>query len=239
MIPTGRVHVLSSSVWSRSRAHDVLKAIAKNKPTSDSYGIESPSGAVWELVDQCYRAVDQLEMFHDLLAGERKAVEQLQRHRQSVADLRQFIATASKSHENPYVDWASLETTTDPLEVAELNRTGVELGLGPPHIAYEKGADYYCDALDRIAALIEERQQSTDRVLCEFGVNRKSHTKEAAETAAIGWLAEQVDDVFGKPCARHVAVLAEVALNIDEVTEDQVRAALKTRRRKLVHSRPK
>jgi hypothetical protein len=88
------------------RAHDALKAIAKNKPTSDSYGIESPSGAVWELVDQCYRAVDQLEMFHDLLAGERKAVEQLQRHRQSVADLRQFIAAAGKPHQNPYVDWS-------------------------------------------------------------------------------------------------------------------------------------
>ena len=105
--------------------------------------------------------------------------------------------------------------------------------MGPPHIAYEKGADYYCDALDRIAALIEERQQSTDRVLCEFGVNRKSHTKEAAETAAIGWLAEQVEDVFGKPCARQVAVLAEVALNIDEVTEDRVREALKSRRRAI------
>ena len=111
--------------------------------------------------------------------------------------------------------------------------------LGPISIAYEKGADYYQDALDRIAALIEERQQSTDRVLCEFGVNRKSHTKEAAETAAIGWLAEQVDDVFGKPCARHVAVLAEVALNIDEVSEDRVREALKSRRRQSVCSTAK
>lgn len=146
------------------RAHDALKAIAKNKPMSDSYGIESPSGAVWELVDQCYRAVDQLEMFHDLLAGERKAVEQLQRHRQSVADLRQFIAAAGKPHQNPYVDWSSLQTTTDPNEVAEHAELCAKLNLGPISIAYEKGADYNQDALDRIAALIEERQQSTDRV---------------------------------------------------------------------------
>jgi hypothetical protein len=210
----------------------IVKNVGVSIIPHENYGIESPADAVWELVEQCIHATAQLETFHTLLAEEGKTVERLQRHRESVADLREFIAAASKPHENPYVDWASLQTTTDPNEVAEMNRLAAELGLGPSHIAYEKGADFYRDALDRIAALIEERQQSTDRAMLRFGVNRKAHTKEAAETAAIGWLAEQVENIFGKPFARQVAVLAEVALNIDEVTEDRVREVLKSRRRR-------
>ena len=68
--------------------------------------------------------------------------------------------------------------------------------------------------------------------MLQLGVTRKSATKSAAETAAIGWLAEHVVLTFDKPFAQQVATLAEVALGIGEVSEDRVREALKTRRRR-------
>lgn len=216
------------------RAHDALNTIVRNLPRIP------PTNAIWELImDCCVHAKMQLETFHTLLAKERKTIERLQRHRQSVEDLRRFINEATEPHEHPMVDWMWLEDKTNPIEVAEMNRLASEMGWAPPSIAYQKGADYYLDALNRIAVLIDERQQSTDRAMLRFGVNRKSRTKEAAETAAIGWLAEQVEDIFGKPFARQVAVLAEVALNIAEVSEDRVREALKSRRRQSVDSTTK
>jgi hypothetical protein len=91
------------------------------------------------------------------------------------------------------------------------------------------------DALDRVIKSIEKQQAGveyyTKRML---GVTRKSSTKTAAENAAIGWLAEMVIHNTGKPFARQVADLAEVAFDIGEITEDRVRELLKTRRKKSV-----
>ena len=214
------------------RAHDALNAmVTKN------------NGDLWELLDLCVYTEFKLTTFHKLLAAERATVERLQQYRKSVEDLRQFITEATKFHEHPMVGWYPLDEKTDPRRVAKEKRLAAELGweygdhgdLYPvrAHIGYQKGADFYYDALDRIAVLIDERQQCTDDAMAQLGVSRKCHTKTAAETAAIGLLAEGVVDIVGKPFAQQVAVLAEIAFAISEVSEDRVRAALK-RRQQLV-----
>jgi hypothetical protein len=90
------------------------------------------------------------------------------------------------------------------------------------------------DALDRVIKSIEKRQATVEASKHALGVTRKSSTKTAAENAAIGWLAQMVMHNTGKPFARQVADLAEVAFDIGEVTEDRVRELLKMRRKKSV-----
>jgi hypothetical protein len=95
--------------------------------------------------------------------------------------------------------------------------------------AYKHSTEYYRNALDCIAELIELRKEASDEVMIEIGVTRKAGTSAAAATAAIGWLAEEVERLAGKPFVPQVATLAEIALGIGEVTPDRVRAARKRR----------
>jgi hypothetical protein len=90
------------------------------------------------------------------------------------------------------------------------------------------------DAIDRVIKSIEKRQATVEASKHALGVTRKSSTKTAAENAAIGWLAQTVMHNTGKPFARQVVDLAEVAFDIGEVTEDRVREVLKSRRKKSV-----
>lgn len=90
------------------------------------------------------------------------------------------------------------------------------------------------DAIDRVIKSIEKRQATVEASKHALGVTRKSSTKTAAENAAIGWLAHMVMHNTGRPFARQVADLAEVAFDIGEVTEDRVREVLKMRRKKSV-----
>ena len=90
------------------------------------------------------------------------------------------------------------------------------------------------DAIDRVIKSIEKRQATVEYSKHALGVTRKSSTKTAAENAAIGWLAQMVMHNTGKPFARQVADLAEVAFDIGEITEDRVRELLKSRRKKSV-----
>ena len=96
---------------------------------------------------------------------------------------------------------------------------------------------------------IADRLRVASETILRFGATRKSAraNKNAARTAAIGWLAEAVERIAGRPLTRHVAVLAQATLGIYDIGEDRVREALRTRRREwradrhsnLVHSPPK
>lgn len=76
----------------------------------------------------------------------------------------------------------------------------------PPPDAYEKTAGYYRDALDRIALLIDKRQETTERTVLTFAATRKSKAKTAAENSAIGFLAERVAFRMRKPHAKQVVI---------------------------------
>ena len=176
------------------RARDALYAIAKE---------DADRHQIWKILALCIDAEHQLRTFQRLRADESNNAKQLQRHRQSIADLRQFIDQAAR-RSNPPIDWL-------PIGYREHN------------------TEYYQKALDHIAELIELRQQASDDAMLELGVTRKARTSTAAATAAIGWLAEGIERLAGKPCVPQVVMLAEIALGISEVTPDRVRAARKRR----------
>jgi len=136
------------------------------------------------VIRHCVIARVLMQEFPRLVLEKRATAEQLQRHRQSMQDLRQLIIDQ--------------------------------------------------DAIERVIKSIEKRQATVEASKHALGATRKSSTKTAAENAAIGWLAQVVMHNTGKPFARQVADLAEVAFDIGEVTEDRVRELLKSRRKKSV-----
>lgn len=170
--------------------------------------IVSCAGGIWELADLCMDAERKMREFPVVLITERAMVERLASNRHSVKDLKRFIDQASKFSDYFAVDWIPI----DDVEEANLR-----------------------DALKRIEALIERREETVEFTMADrLKVTRKSGTISAAQTAALGDLAELVESTFGKPFRPQVAVLAEVAFGLDPgtVSPFRVREVLRTRRRK-------
>jgi hypothetical protein len=201
------------------RAHTAINTIAKS------------TDEIWQLLELCTLAEMVMGKFHVVLTEERGTVERLRRHRQSVDDLRHLIDQASEHSEHPMVDWLAIpETEQERVVLQDMLNSGAALVQQTP--VELESADYFRLALNRISALIDLRQQAADGAALQLGVTRKSASKSAAKKAAIGYLATGVVLYFNKPFAQQVAVLAEVALGIGEISEDRVREALKTRRRR-------
>lgn len=83
-------------------------------------------------------------------------------------------------------------------------------------------------------SLINDRVLAGQRVAKEdhgrLGVTRKSNMKQASQNAAIGWLAEGVRRITGRPHHLIVADLAQIVLNT-EVSLDRVKQTLRVRSR--------
>jgi len=188
----------------------VIDRLAKDEDACAAISkIAKTDSEIWTLLELCMRAEMLMRGFHPSLIEKRKTFEDLKDLRKKVEDLRQFV----EENYRIILNW--------PIPEAE------------------------CQAgLDRIEALISLREQAAKSDLLDRGVTRKTGAteeyvaKEAPKIATIGWLAEQVRKTFGKPFAQHVAVLAEIALDIGEVPEERVRKALKTRQQKHRDAKP-
>ena len=90
-----------------------------------------------------------------------------------------------------------------------------------------------CDVVDEPA--VEALAVLRARIANDRGVaarrrsqqSRKKNDPSAARSAALGWLAESVEKLSGKPNLRHAAALAEAVLDLDGVTEGAVRKAVR------------
>lgn len=115
-----------------------------------------------------------------------------------------------------------------------LDQFVIEMDAGPAHalaayVALDPGeADYLRAAISTITGLIEGRRRVAAETLPRVGATNKY--KEGDETAAIGWLAEGIEAITGRPNYQHVATLAQITLKTKDVTDDRVRDALSTRR---------
>jgi hypothetical protein len=212
-------------------ARQVLHRIAVSRDAQAALNaISKDENQVRGLIQICINAEMRTRTFHETLVAERETKEQLQRHRKSVSDLRQFIKRATRWREYLFV----MPLSETEQERVERQQRIFKHSEAPD--AYEKTAGYYREALNRIEWLIDKRQELIEYTILEFGVTRKSKAKMAAENSGIGFLVNRVATVVGKPRARHVAALAEAVLGISGVTENRVREAAKMHRRKLVYS---
>jgi hypothetical protein len=194
--------------YARFSEHDRLiidRLAGSERALAAISAITNTDSGIWKLLEMCMQAEGLMQTFHQELAQKRERIEHLQRPRKNVEELRQFVAESFRI----ILNWPVPEAETK-----------------------------YQQALDHIDALISLRKQAAESGILDLGATRKIGVikecvaKTATKTAAIGDLAEQVAKAFGKPFAQHVAVLAEVALDIGEVPEDRVRKALKMRRQK-------
>ena len=85
-----------SRVAANPRAHAALNAIAKN------------TDEIWGLIQLCIDAELVMGTFRELLTEERETVDRLNRYRQSVKDLKQFIDQAAQHPQHSMVDWMAL-----------------------------------------------------------------------------------------------------------------------------------
>jgi hypothetical protein len=85
-------------------------------------------------------------------------------------------------------------------------------------------------ALASVGGRIQQQKRIAAETPARLGATRKSHGRKAAETAAIGWIAEGVERITGHTNARLCADLAELVIEGD-VSLDRVDNAAETRQR--------
>jgi hypothetical protein len=141
--------------------------------------------------------------FNQRVAGERQTIERLNKLKQSINDLRRFLKEIGRLPPDPLTAW-----------------------IIPPNEEITKAHG----SLNFLQAMESLRRQIGTETMLRYGVTRKSGitNKQAAVTAAIGWIAHAVKRIAGKPLTHHAAVLAEASLNIIDVTNHRTRAALRT-----------
>ena len=86
------------------------------------------------------------------------------------------------------------------------------------------------DALDLIARRIDWGRGVAELTIAQIGGSRNSRNKEAAEIAAIWFLAARVRGLIGKPHILEVCCLAEIILGT-KVSEDRLQHILDKRRK--------
>jgi hypothetical protein len=86
------------------------------------------------------------------------------------------------------------------------------------------------EALQSMKDRLDVQSRTAKETILRVGATRKSRGKRAAETAAIGWIAEGVKRITKKTNARLSADLAELILGCD-VSLDRIDNAADTRKR--------
>jgi hypothetical protein len=159
----------------------------------------------------CLQSEDLARTFHKRLANECEVIKRAEKLKKSITELASFL---------------DQETSQSNLGRIRNDRLSAVITL------HNDDKEKVLQAFDIVADVISARRRVASETLLRYGKTRNSapKNKKAAQTAAIGWLAEAIEKIAGKPLTRHVAVLAEAILGLrDVVTIERVREALKTR----------
>jgi hypothetical protein len=131
--------------------------------------------------------------------------------------------------------WKATLARMEQLEnhLAELRKFVDQLGQGArlQSIFERKHVAEMRRGLKLIANRIEAKRCNVKEVTPQFGLTRKTQSKEAAENAAIWMLAEAIRRTTGKPHVPEVADLAQVLLG-NQVSLDRVRHVVRSRRQR-------
>lgn len=79
--------------------------------------------------------------------------------------------------------------------------------------------------------LIKLRRDLATENRLRLGATQKSRTEKDAVTAALGWFSEAVTHIAKKPLYAKAAVIAEIALDVEEISVERIREAKRTRSR--------
>jgi hypothetical protein len=179
------------------------------------------------LLRGCLEADELSRTFREKLNNERRIVERAKRLQLKLSELRFDLDELEALFDEEIWSYNQVTLATILKPGKSIDRLSAHILLPDQEVEKVNHAFYI------LKESIADRKQIASETILRFGATRKSaRTNEnAAQTAAIGWLAEAVERVASKPCTRHAAVLAEATLAIRDITEDRVREALRTRRR--------
>jgi hypothetical protein len=158
----------------------------------------------------CFQYEEIARTFNETMAKEREIIERTEKIKNSVNELASFLDQEISNPGRMIRDRLSAVITLS-----------------------NEDKERLFTALITMADTISARQRVAHETILRYGATRKSapQNKKAAQTAAIGWLADSIERIAGKPVTSHVAVLAEAILETtDIITVERVRKALKTRR---------
>lgn len=180
----------------------VLKRLAADDRASGAFDKFGADGCVATgILSGCIEADLLVRTFNDRLETERAALDRLAALDKAVDDLRAFIAELEAGPK----DRLSASIRHDPADIMDMKRV---LGV--------------------FRSAIAARRRIANETALRIGATRKTRDV-AADTAAIGWLAEAVRRSCGQPHTEAAADLAEIVLRC-EVSADRLREAERTRR---------
>jgi hypothetical protein len=159
----------------------------------------------------CFQCEEIARTFNETMAKEREIIGRTEKLKRSVTELSSFLDQ----------------------EISNPGRTSKDRLSAIIDLSNEDKERLFT-AFITMADTISARQRVAHETILRYGATRKSalQNKKAAQTAAIGWLADSIERIAGKPLTRHVAVLAEASLKTaDIIGIERVREALKTRAR--------
>jgi hypothetical protein len=162
---------------------------------------------VAEVLAICIETDDLARTFPKWVAKVEKALVSTEQLDKAVAHLREFISEVDEQKVPLLSDLLSHSIFEPPASIEVLKH-----------------------ALDLIARRIDWGRGVAELALAQIGATRKVRNKEAAEIAAIWFLAARLHGAVGKPHLSEVADLAEVILRT-EVSKDRLSHILRKRRR--------
>lgn len=183
----------------------VLDRLLKDDRASEIVDkIADDDRAICRILWACIEAEQVARTFHTRVKAGREALEKRRKREAALALLREFVDQATK--EPGPADLLSARIVLDEGDLAAARR-----GLYT--------VEWMIRARARIAAETPPR----------IGATRKTASRKNAEAAAIWWLSEGIRGACGQPHNAHVAVLAEIALDIGEVDVEHVRKLRRSR----------
>jgi len=183
------------------QSRSVLDRLIADKRAVDAFAtFDVDENGAQRLLLACIETDELVRNFHRMVADEKHILSRLEHLDHCISDLRSFV---------------------DDTEAGPRDRLSAMIQHHADTIPHIRNSLHVLH--DDIAARRRIALESHAR----FGATRKS--RDGAETAAVGWLAEGVRRICGKPHSKAAADLAEALLGC-EVSEERLREAERTRR---------
>ena len=187
----------------------LMNRVAKSVEAPEIFRKVGNDVTIRRLLSLCIEAYSLAKNFEKSIGEARHLLSRAPAYERAIADIDDLL----KRTQTPALHRLQAYTYPDP-DIIELERRAL------------------ASIRDRLAVGV----RTANETLLRLGATRKSHGRKAAETAAIGWMAEGVKRITGRTNSRLTADLAGLVLGCT-VSLDRVDNAAETRKREW-HARP-
>jgi hypothetical protein len=181
----------------------LMNRVAKSVEAPEIFGKIGDDVTIRRLLSLCLEVHSLAKNFNKSTGEAHRLLSRAPAYERAIADIDELL----KRTQTPALERLQAYTLPDPDRI-ELERRAL------------------ASIRDRLAVGVRTATETVRRL----GATRKSHGRKAAETAAIGWMAEGVKRITGRTNSRLTADLAQLVLGCT-VSLDRVDNAAETRKR--------